>query len=276
MKKYWMLGMVLVWLLSAFSVKADLIWEPMGDAFYYEHASECEYTNRTYTTNGPEGKVIVYVSPEDATEVTALENERKVHIYYIYTDEKGGVWGNCDFSDACGWIPMDYMEVVYDWISFEEDYGAVIENREGRLSEEYVGETIYIWDYPGCPEGSEYSMQYLDMPAYDSVYMDEEGRRWGKIGYYYGWRDCWICLDAPTASFEELFPEGSFIQGKSEVMETEEGIAGTDASETEERDVKRIVPASNNQMVMLVVGIVAAVVVITGVLLMVWKHHSQK
>lgn len=147
----WMISFMACCVMMVCPVKADVIWEPMGDAFYEEHAGECEYQVRSYTANGPEGKVIVYKSPEDATETAVIENGKVVSISYTYMDKNGVSWGVYENweTDEQGWLPMDYMEVVYDYLSFEEDYGTAIKAQEGTLSKEYSGQTILIWDYPG-------------------------------------------------------------------------------------------------------------------------------
>ncbi len=274
-KNLWIVGLVLFWLMLLRPVKADVIWEPMGDAFYDEHAGECEYLVRAYTANGPDGKVIVYKSPEDAEETAVIENGNKVYISYVYTDENGVSWGIYDnmSTNEYGWLPMAYMEVVYDYISFEADYGASIKDQEGILSKEYSGKNILIWDYPGAHSSGEFSTQDLDMPTYRKIYVDEEGRSWGKIGYYYGWRNCWICLDAPTADYEELYPAGNIVQERIEEERAE--AAAVEDGAAQENSEQRIVPKQNDQLVIFVVGMVAAVVVVTGVLLVVLQRRGK-
>lgn len=104
------------------------------------------------------------------------------------------------------------------------------------------------------------------MPTYREVYVDEAGRSWGKIGYYYGWRNCWICLDAPTADYAELYPVGNAVQEK---------LAEEQADVVIKEDAPQIVPKQNNQLVVLVVGIVGGVVVVTGVLLGALKKRRK-
>jgi len=268
----WMMGVIVCFIMLVCPVKADLIWEPMGDAFYEEHAGECEYRVRSYTTNGPEGKVIVYKSPEDAMETAVIENGKVVSVSYTYTDANGVKWGvyeNWETGEQ-GWLPMDYMEVVYDHISFEEDYGELIKEQEGTLSKEFSGQTLLIWDYPGAKKGKEFPTGEMDMPTYHVVYVDEAGHSWGKIGYYYGCKNCWICIDVPTADYETLYPTGSAVQEKL----AEEQLAKEQEMVVEE-EVPQIVPKQNNQLVVLVTVIVGAVVVVTGGLLVVLKKRGK-
>lgn len=64
-----------------------------------------------------------------------------------------------------------------------------------------AGDTIIFYDYPG----SERKAFDLSLGAFgsdkitvDTTYTDGEGRRWGFIGYWYGYRNLWISLDDPT------------------------------------------------------------------------------
>ena len=73
-------------------VQADVIWEP-ENLFYKMHADDCEYHNRNYIANGPEGEVIVYKSPEVKLKIETIENGMSVNIYYLYEAKNGVLWG---------------------------------------------------------------------------------------------------------------------------------------------------------------------------------------
>lgn len=139
-------------MVSVLPVSADIIWEP-EDMFYNDHASECTYVNRAFTANGPDGIVIVYKNPESPQKVTQLENGTVIYISYTYQDSDGILWGIYENTNAkkTGWMPMEYMEIVYDSISFAEEFqeeivGAV----EQDLDSQYLGQEIYLWEYPGA------------------------------------------------------------------------------------------------------------------------------
>lgn len=189
--------------LGTLSVKADVIWEPM-DSFYSEHSSECIYVNRQYTANGPDGKVILYVSPEVPEPVDVWENGHRAAISFTYEDKEGIVWGIYDDYDGMtGWMPMDYMEVVYDSIAFREEHAAELVKQSGELEGVPQGEEFRFWEYPGSQE---YYTQPMNdyAPEYYCVYTDESGHRWGCVGYYFGIRDVWVCLDEPSADYAQL------------------------------------------------------------------------
>lgn len=267
------LGVVWSFFLCTVCVNADVIWEPM-DSFYEEHASECTYVNRQYVANGPDGVVILYESPESAKEVTRWENGRQVYISFIYEDERGILWGISE-SDQTGWMPMDYMRVVYDHISFEEDYGDQIVNEEGVLDERYRNETVCFWDYPGAETYSSVNLQDCEhLPEYGSVYTDETGHRWGYIGYYYGFRSVWVCIDEPAADREALYPDGAPQIGKEDM-----GLQGEENGDTRDESQKsgngeRIVPQTNHRVAVVVTVLVLLVVLVTAVLLIVLKKRG--
>ena len=208
MKKcFSVLSILFCCMLFVLPVHADVIWEP-DDYFYNQHALDCTYVNRMFTTNGPDGVVIVYKNPESPQVITRLDNGIKIYISYTYSDANGILWGIYEDSDKIGWLPMDYMEVVYDSISFHEDYADKIVSQSGELKNQYKNKEIYLWKYPGSEEFNIIKVEDF-MPSYNSVYLDEENRCWGNINYYFGFRDVWICIDQPTDDFNTLYPSGS-------------------------------------------------------------------
>ncbi|MDE6169306.1 MAG: hypothetical protein K2G28_12715, partial [Acetatifactor sp.] len=126
--------------LWAMSVRADVIWEPM-DSFYEKHSSECTYVNRQFTAKGPDGKVILYKSPILPEQVAVWENGYQAYISFTYKDSHGIVWGIFEGENGMtGWMPMAYMEAVYDSISFQEEFEDEIQDHIGELDESCMGE----------------------------------------------------------------------------------------------------------------------------------------
>ena len=250
------------------SVQADLIFEPYEDPFYYKYAEECTYVNRVFTANGPDGIVILYESPDSAVEITAWKNGFTAYISFTYEDENGVLWGVYDNGDRkeSGWMPMEYMEVVYDSISFEEEYADDIIEENGNLDEAYLETEVYVYQYPGAQDGYCVTVSGEDLPEYQCVFTDEEGRRWGRIGYYYGHKNKWICLQNPTADYDTLFPNGA----------PERSMKQEEAKEFGET---RIIPEDtvpSGKIVIWVVVIVIGVVVATVILLMVLKRETKR
>ncbi|MCI9278133.1 hypothetical protein D7X48_09255 [bacterium D16-50] len=255
--------------LCSFSVRADMIWEPQ-DSFYERHEKECEYVNRQFTANGPDGMVIVYKSPELPEIVDTWENGHRVSIIFTYRDSDGILWGIYDdYRGKCGWVPMDYMSVVYDDISFRDEYEGEIEIRKGQLDDKYLGTEVYFWSYPG---GDAYILMKLSeyTPEYGETFVDEEGNVWGGVGYYYGIKNNWICIDKPDASFQELYPEGGPRRGRGSDSGEEEWGSGT------KTDGDRIVPKGDSRAMTVTLAMVALVVSVTAVLLRILKGRGER
>ncbi len=277
-----LLVMMVCFLFRVIPARADVIWEPQ-DSFYEEHSSECNYVNRLYTADGPDGVVIVYESPESDKAVATWENGKAVWISYTYEDERGVLWGISE-AEENGWMPMDYMKLVYDSISFEEDYSDQIEAQSGELEEQYRNDTIYLWKYPASEQYSMVDLQSLGaeyMPQYDGLYTDETGHQWGKIGYFYGMRSMWVCLDAPTADYAALYPGGApQIVEQEHSEDAVEQNPETEQSQTPEgKGTERIEPQNGQaggRMVVMVVVLVGMVVLVTAVLLFVLKKRGGR
>lgn len=271
MKKcFIVLNILLCCMLYALPVQADIIWEP-DDNFYNRHAAECIYVNRMFTANGPDGVVIVYQSPESPQIITRLDNGSQTHISYTYQSADGILWGIFENADQTGWLPMDYMNVVYDSISFAKDYADEIADENGVLDTLYQNKDIYLWKYPGSEV---YDMIQADssLPSYDSVYLDEQDRRWGNVSYYFGMRNVWICIDNPTADFDTLYPSGAPARGSAQINTNDPGEAQSMQPPSE--TTKRIVPKQNTAVVMLTVTLVLAVMLATAGLLLILKRKK--
>lgn len=259
-------------------VYGDLIWEP-EDTFYQQHADECENVNRSYTANGPEGEVTIYESPESAKVVGTLTNGETAHVSFTYKEKGGADWGICEPDEAAemsGWVPMDYMKVVYDYISFAEEHGTdiITETNTIEISEE--NQEIIFWNYPGSMEYQEASFSPGDSISFDQVFQDTAGHKWAFLGYFQGWRNLWVCMDSPKMSFEELYPDGDPGFNK------EEDALGSEPEEDTKEDVQGsepeiIKPDTSRQQSMLWIigGVVLAVIVITGGILL-WMKKSKK
>ena len=258
-----MLLVLLCAMVLPFGASADVIYTPF-DSFYEENHDVCDYVNRSFTANGPNGDVTLYESPESAKEKAVIANGEPLYVSVIYTDADGITWGCAEQwdNDIIGWAPMDYLTVVYDGISFDEEFGHLFEEKEGELSKEYWGKTIYFWKYPG-------SQDYIDFEIWEDasilvwyeVYTDADGRTWGKCPYHYGIRGYWINLDDPTADFATLYPE------------TPETAPVTEPTEPHD-EVAEIVPKENWQTKIIVTAAVAAVVAVTAALLCVLKKEK--
>lgn len=256
-------------------VFADIIYIPEDD-FLNGHMMDCVEIRRGFRALT---EVPIYKSPELNKVEGMIPEGEEIFVFYQYDDPLGNTWGYVearmsDWTDkgafdngtqyAYGWIPMAYMELIYDHISFEEDYGHLFTQASGVLDEAYVGQTIYFWNYPGDESGYQVPVEAYP-PDYWHTYTDEDGRVWGYTGYYMGWKGYWFCMDDPTADFDALFPSGA-----PQVKITEPG----ETSPT--LPVEEIVPQPSAGTKLLRTGITVAVVVCIGVTVIMLVKMKKK
>lgn len=278
MMRIWMV--VLCWMIFVLPVSADVIWEPYNDDFYDKYRESCQLVNRNYTADGPEDKVIVYKSPENPSVVATWENGHVANIYYTWTDEKGIVWGmyNNWETNETGWMPMEYMDVVYDYICFEEEFGENFVEESVAIPEECAGTGVYFWSYPGAEAYVEIPMPETaaDMPVCSKTFVDEEGHKWGYIGYFRGTRNKWVCLDEPTADFTTLYPEKQPIRTPQEATKESSSEAESVSEETPALEEERITPSADGGTIGLIICLVLGVCGATGGALFGMKKKKDK
>lgn len=252
-------------LFCAKTVRADLIWEPM-DSFYEKHVSECTYVNRLFTADGPDGEVIVYKSPVSSSVITRLKNGTRLYVSFSYEASDGIEWAVYEDSGTgdTGWMPMDYLTVVYDSISFEEEFGEQIDTSGyGSLDDSCCGTDVYFWNYPGSTESTVITVSDY-APEYSGTFVDEEGQKWGKVSYYMGLKSFWICLDNPSADFDALYPNGVPSRGSN--------------LNSADRTPEKIVPnrSGTAKTLIFVTVMVLLVVLVTVVLLVILKDRKKE
>lgn len=198
------------------SAFADVLWVP-DDDYFYANDSECDYVGRYFILNGESGTVAVYSKPAGKSSFAVLPNGCKMFVSFS-TEAGGGSWGVIQFSydengqpepdysskaDGAytGWVSMDSLELVYDGISFSDEYGDEFYDFTGS-TEELAGMDVVVWSYPGGAAVS--STMHIEEDSsgmnlsFDACWTDENGLEWAHFGYYYGWKNYWICLSAPT------------------------------------------------------------------------------
>lgn len=178
---------------------ADMVWEPRDD-FYEKHREECTYVSRNYELAGYDGKVTVFTAPGGTNKLT-LDNGLQVSI--LCTWEGNGItWGSLAYWDdhwVEGWVPMDDVSLVYDSKQFMTDHaGEIVET--GPVPVDFHEAVLY--GYPNGPVAAGNALQedpdYMTFSEiFTQVYTDENGLRWGYVGYYMGRLEDWVCLDDP-------------------------------------------------------------------------------
>lgn len=214
MKKLFCLLFSLLLSLSALTVgvSADVIYEPQGNDFYSLHSGSCLYLSRGYIANGSAGYITVYKSPDDNSAVGSYKNGSEFYVSYTYEDENG-TWGLVEYTldddgnpvaeygdgKLSGWLKLSEMLPAADEETFNDLHSDEY-NYDG-LKADLAGLTSFaLYTYPcsgDCTvmDTANYDVSYLE--SYECTWQDAEGRTWGKIGYFYGYKKGWVCVDDP-------------------------------------------------------------------------------
>lgn len=184
---------------------ADVLWEPHGNGFYERHRDECTHEDRYYLANGQAGYVTMRDGPHSAGEVVNIPNGTRLFVGFTWR-EAGGAWAVGSYAVQekgqtwkwyYGWIPMDDLALIYDYIAFEEDHGSEFQEYDGSGD----GLTqVRLYDYPGGPYSDYTEIEVQDgsfSEAFQYLYTDENGLRWTFLAYYMGRRNAWVCIDDP-------------------------------------------------------------------------------
>lgn len=262
-----LLGLLIGTPAAAQTVRADVIFEP-EDSFYQTHSSACIYENRCYTVHASGGTLNVYEAPDQAKVRTTLADGQKVYIMYVYQDTDGRYWGYLEQNrgEECGWIAMNEVDAVYDHVSFAGEYAdkiTAVDGQELSLPEEAGDAEMLFWDYPGAKEPGTLSSSFGSLPQYFQTFSDEYGHSWGYVGYYFGYRNFWVCLDAPTATFEELYDGETPVRGANlpecDTRYKESGVVGS---------IHPTQKAQQEDMIPILCAGVVVIIVITSLLLL--------
>lgn len=255
---------------------ADMVWEPFGNQFYEKHYDECEYLGRQYYSNGPEGFVTLWDAPNGSSVAAQYENGEKLWIYWLYED-----WGCAarweNGEETAGWVSMADMALVYDYISFSEEYADKITPYAGEFTN-YNGDAagVAFYEYPGAGTVKQYMecndqlhvkanlTGAADRQSYiQSVFVDENGLTWGFVGYMYGRLNGWFCLDDPEGDGD---PQAQTEEKPSVFPQREVAKPELTLAQAPQFPVKGYLPYI----------LVAAVVVVTAGILMVFYKNKKK
>lgn len=184
---------------------ADLMWEPNHNSFFERSRDDCVRENRSYLANGEKGYITLLSAPDSLLEVKNFANGVSIYVGYVWQGEDGTQWAlgtrsvrtEKGWESYDGWLPMSELALIYDSLCFEEDYGDTFEPCTGSLAE--LGE-VALYSYPGgvLQSSGLMDVREADWAEYDSVYTDENGLRWATVGYLYGFRNVWYCIDDPA------------------------------------------------------------------------------
>lgn len=275
-----LIALLMVFGFGFVSVSADIIMEP-DDDFYRDHMADCHYEDRAYLANGVKGLAHVYESPENSKIKFGLDNGLIATVLCIYEDSEGIQWGFVDTEKGGGWLMLDEVLLVYDCEAFMDEHYAEITNVDTVLSDEYAGEEINYWEYPGAAEPDGTITCENEEPVYIShCYTDEKGHQWGYFGYYFGCKSKWVCMDDAQADYEDLYQVAPSTEVKLVDANSTLYPASTEKAETSSQTVTTTGSVSHPNQIspisFILIGLVVAVVVIAVVFLIVWMIKSHK
>lgn len=250
---------------------ADVLWTP-DNAFFETHYDDCTYVGRSYYANGEEGYVTLWDAPDGAIVTGQYQNGFTLHVYWLYEDWGCiTVWG--DEERVEGWVPMSNLALIYDYICFAEEHAEQIKDYNGEFSgyaddsngivfREYPGAPApkLVWDYDDItPQltGSEDGYSYISQ-----IFTDEDGLTWGYVGYLYGNRNLWFCLDDP----------------KGETLPAQQESSSATTETAPPADGVELIPPQEPQLpsaALLPYILVGCVVVVTAALLL-WFRARKK
>ncbi len=260
---------------------ADVITEPK-DSFWSRHQDECDYCYREYTANGENGYAILWESPGSLRQREVIVNGTNVQGSWHYTDAYGetwcAAWGGEGLGDVRGWIKLSECITVPDYISFQEAYGQEFVEYDHAYDHAFDGlENIVAWKYPcsGVMVSDKIETQWFREYAsledvFHECWRDPQGRLWGYIGYLFGIRNRWVCLDDPAnASLEadpSVLPDPSnaFLEADPSVL-PQDIVIYPPADE---------LPPAHSGVTGLAVAAVLAVVAVTA--LLIWFLFARK
>ncbi|MBQ8893764.1 MAG: hypothetical protein IJ043_05070 [Clostridia bacterium] len=266
MKKLFILVLCLLLAVPAY---ADVAYEPPITDFYEKNRALCTNVERLYYTNGQEGYITLQKAP-DGLKTRYITNGEKVEVFCTYED-----WGMVTFLngtelDTPGWVPMSELYLIYDGISFEEEYSHRFGSYSGTLTLPEGEEGFYVYEYPGAPDPYEYTFKEEDPDyGFQESFTDSEGRLWAFIRYYRGLRDKWVCIDDPCSIIQPFGGDPNLALIEAETP-----------SQREESPV--IVPAEEppavvfNPMPVVAVALVAAAITAAIVLLAVCYRKKKE
>lgn len=259
--------------LPPITVRADAIIEPIND-FYNQYANYCVGLGRMFAANGDGGSVDVKHRPGTGGNKATIENGNAVFIQYSCLYD-GDYWGLISdstlagvagrFEDFFGWVKLSDMLVLYDYVSFEEEHIDEFYEYSGDFFEIQEAGSVIVWQWPGSGRRllmlSDVDDTYFDSQSMsvDFAYKDGQGREWGFVNYLYGARNAWICITEPANPDMPVFnpPPDPAVW-----------VPGTQHTQ---------IPESGASMLFVIAALVAALIVVTLVLIKVfWKKEGLR
>jgi hypothetical protein len=163
---------------------------------------ECVDVNRNFYANGENGYVSVKNAPSSKEEVTEIKNNSVLSISCEHNYE-GEFWGFMEMGRITGWVPMKQLLLIYDLVSFTEEYRDKFYPYVGDYETLKMAEKIILWPWPGS--GRVEAKMIIEAKRIENVrishaYKDNDEREWGFINniQYGNHNDVWVCISDPA------------------------------------------------------------------------------
>ena len=261
MKRLLLLFIAIYILALPLAASADAIIEP-DNSFYKRNSSQCVYLGRNFCVNTNGDYVSVRKEP-DAGEISQIKNTEIIYVAYscLYDGEYWGVttYEGVPGGGKSGWVKMEQLLVLYDYISFEEEYFNEFYSYIGDFSEIKEAGAAIAWPWPGSGNAL-WTMNDLNAEAIhiSHAYQDNQGREWGFVPYLYGNRNFWICITDP-------------VNRDIETFNSETGPIRWE-TDTKHPEIKK----TDNTMIVLITILVTLLVVGTAILIKgFWKPQKE-
>ena len=240
---------------------ADAIIVPEND-FFEDHREHIIYLGRNFVVNSESGSVSVRAYPEAIEDISTLKNGDIVYIQYSCLYD-GSFWGFIFSQQASpftdGWVMLSDFLVLYDYVAFEEDHIDELYPHTGDLTTIRDIGAMHLWPWPGsaAPMWTVEGVN-VDSLIISHAFMDEYGNEWGFLRYAYGGSNVWVNISDPLNRDLPVFnPTPAPMPW---------------VSDTEHIDIATL----GNQIIVLITGLVAALVVITAILIrIVWNPKTK-
>jgi hypothetical protein len=202
--------------------------------------------------------VSIKKEPGSKNAITNLQSGATTYMQYSCLYD-GDFWGYT--FEYAGWVKLDQMLVLYDYVAFEEDHLDELYLYSGDYAELKETRSAIVWPWPGA-NAPLWTVEDLDAGNFRVAYayMDAENREWGFVTYLYGSRNIWVCLNDPLNREMPVFnpaPEPSKWE-----------------SETAHIDIRHHINEQENEFSILVIIIVLVTVLVVGTIVLIkvaWK-----
>ena len=153
--------------------------------------------------NGEAGSISIKTRPGARDEISKIGNGTRLFISHTYS-LNGNIWGLMEINSSgfptgnspSGWVQMEQLLLIYDYISFAEDYGDKFYDYTETLGWFNSAVDVVMWTWPGSGYyTSVVESRYLSNTGttVEYAYKDSDGREWGFTkSKYYG--NVWVCL----------------------------------------------------------------------------------